>query len=552
MGVPNFNSTPTKEWRDHLLLTLFGMGLLGAIITLMLPLYYPYSNDTPGYLQEALNWLDGKGLLRGTAWHETQEDLAAFPLFPPGYPLEIAALSKLGLNLPHAALAASWLAWLLLLPAIAYAVRPLAGRWAAMAIAVLAASSPGLVEWGYLALSDTGMTLFSVLSLGILLRQDLGEGGNWRAIMLSGLLAGWAYVLRNAAAVLPLTVIAFLTLSLLTKRLGWQATFRIGLLWGAGFAALAFPLFFYNLNTFGSIQPYFAAHGGTDFGVLRSFRLSLWSFLLDVSSWRAVANIAWSAVAMVLLFLPAGLLLLWTGWQRWRQSSQMAQSALMLLLLYTGIGFAVIVWGRSHFDWVETTLTRQLMPYSWVALTAALWVVRPHPNHEQKALSSVALLLLIGLVLLGGRINVFWTNLQREVAIQEAVKTYGFVAASARMPGVVLTNRIKINTSRDRVLIELLKNLPANAHIVSNHGPLLSMATGRHIRSFDPTAENFSALADIRLKLIGRPVVLAMIPTNAILRSARADTWQNDMLLKLSGRHETLIRTPTVLVVSLP
>ncbi len=145
MGVPNFNSTPTKEWRDHLLLTLFGMGLLGAIITLMLPLYYPYSNDTPGYLQEALNWLDGKGLLRGTAWHETQEDLAAFPLFPPGYPLEIAALSKLGLNLPHAALAASWLAWLLLLPAIAYAVRPLAGRWAAMAIAVLAASSPGLV-----------------------------------------------------------------------------------------------------------------------------------------------------------------------------------------------------------------------------------------------------------------------------------------------------------------------------------------------------------------------------------------------------------------------
>ncbi len=210
MNASQSNPAPTLEWRDHLILTCLGAVLLGVLISFMLPVQYPFANDTTGYLQEAQNWLHGEGLLRGTGWSDTARDFSVFPLYPPGFSLVIGGLSKLGLSLPHAALTASWLAWLLLLPAIAYTVRPLVGRWPAMVIAVLAVSSPGFIEWGYLALSDAGMTLFSVLSLGILLRQDCNRNGNWHAILLSGLLAGCAYSLRNAAAVLPLTVIAYL------------------------------------------------------------------------------------------------------------------------------------------------------------------------------------------------------------------------------------------------------------------------------------------------------------------------------------------------------
>lgn len=540
------------EWRDHLILTLLGGGLLGALISLMLPLNYPFANDTTGYVQEARNWLHGNGLLRGTGWSDTTQDYAAFPLFPPGFALTIAGISRLGLSLPHAALAAAWLAWLLLLPAISYAARPLVGRWPAMAIAVLAASSPGFVEWGYLALSDAGMTLFSVLSLGILMRQDCSWRGNGRAIMLSGLLAGCAYALRNAAAVLPLAVIAFLGVSLLTKQLAWRDAFRSGLLWGAGFALLAFPLFFYNLHTFGSIQPYFSAHGGTDFGVLKAFRLSLWSFLLDISAWRTVANLAWSVMAMVLLVLPAGLLL-WAGWRRWRQSPRSIRAALLLLLLYMSLGFAMIVWGRSRFDWVEVTLTRQLMPYSWAALVAVTWVLRPPTMREDRApLSRTGVLLLVGLLLAAGRFQGIRDDLQREAAIRTVVDSRGYAAAAAQFPGTVLTNRIKQNTSRDRVLLDLLKTLPDDAHIVSNHGPLLSLQSGRHIRRFDPTPGNLAVLAGMRPHLRGRALVLAIIISNEMLRSRPNDTWQDDILQQLNSGYTPLLRTPSALVVRLP
>lgn len=540
----------SAERRDYFALTLLGGVLLSVLISFMLPLNYPYSNDTAIYLQEAQNFLRGKGFLFGAGWSDTSRELAPFPLTPPGFAIEIAVFSKLGLSLPHAALFASWAAWLLLIPSITYAVRPLIGRVPAIAVAILSVSSLGFVEWSYLALSDSGMTLFSVLSLGILLRHDYSRSGNWRRILLSGLLAGWAYILRNAAVVLPLAVIAFLGLSLITRQLVWQAVLRSGLLWGAGFAILVFPLLFYNLYTFGSIQPYFGAHGTTDFGVLRAFRISLWSFLLDITAWSVVANIAWSAVAMISLLFPTTLLLIWEGWCRWQSNSRMLRSALLLLLLYMSIGFTMIVWGRSHFDWVELNLTRQFMPYSWAALTAVTWSLCPGPASARRPIAiTIGIPLVAGLLLLGGRINSILTNLQREAEIQRLVDSIGLAATATILPDIVLTNRIKQNTGRDRVLLDLLMALPSDAHIVSNFGSVLSLESGRHIRSFDLTPENLRELAAMRVHLDGKPLVLAIIPTNAMLRSAEANTWQNDTLREIGVECETILRTSTVLVV---
>lgn len=539
------------EWRDHLILTALGIGLLGLLIALLSPLNYPFANDTAGYLQEARNWLRGEGFLRGTDWNDITREWAAFPLFPPGFAMAIAGLSKLGLSLPQAALAAAWLSWLLLLPAISYALRPLVGRWAAMAIAVLAVSSPGFVEYGYLALSDAGMTLLSVLSLGILIRQNYRQSECWQAILLSGFLAGCAYSLRNAAAVLPLTVITYLGLSLLARQTDWLTILRTGLIWGSGFALLAFPLFFYNFHTFGSIQPYFSAHGGVEFGVVKAFRVSLWSLLLDLSAWRRVADMAWSIVAMALLLLPATLLLLWAGWQRWQRSAPVVRSALLLLSLYATLGFALVVWGRSHFDWVEVTLTRQLMPYSWAILAGIAWALQtdtPGGNGSSRTRT----LLLLGALLVAGRLGSIQIDLHREADIRAAVDTHGYMAAARLFPDSVLTNCIKQNTRHDHDLMNLLKSLPDRAHIVSNQAQLLSLETGRHIRSFDPTAKNLTELAALRRQIGDRMVVLAMLPTNAILRSGQAGTWQDETLLQIPSGYRILMRTPTVLVISLP
>lgn len=210
----------------------------------------------------------------------------------------------------------------------------------------------------------------------------------------------------------------------------------------------------------------------------------------------------------------------------------------------------MIVWGRSHFDWVELNLTRQFMPYSWAALTAATWSLLPAAASAGRPMRiGTGVLLVSGLLLLGGRVHSILTNLQREAEIQKLVDSKGLAATATMLPGIVLTNRIKQNTSRDRVLLDLLKALPSNAHIVSNFGSVLSLESGRHIRSFDLTPKNISELVTIRARLNRKPLFLVIIPTNAMLRSAKAGTWQDDTLRKIGIGYETLLRTSSVLVL---
>lgn len=538
---------PTKSnhhaWRDYPVLLSLGAVLLAMLLSAWLPLTYPYSNDTAGYIDEARHVLLGQGFLRGTDWQDTAHDLAPFPLFPPGYPLAIAAFSLTGLDFKTAALAVSWLAWLLLLPAIRYALRPLLGRWPALAIAALAVSSPGLIEWGYLALSDSSMLLLSVAALGVLIRHPVTEEGGWRWLLLSGALAGMAYWLRNAAAVLPLTLAAFYVAATLLRLFTWHRALLALCVWGCAFAIFVVPLFVRNFLTFGDIQPYLGAHGGTDFGIVKALRLSLWSQWLDIAAWRGVADLAWDAAAALLILPPVVALLVWLGWRRWRGASVDERLRVLLLALYAGIGFAMIVWGRSRFDWVEVTLTRQLMPYSWALLALIVWALLAHRG------------LLIGLfcVLLAGRGLLLAAGMQQEKHIQRVVAASGdFVSAARQLPSVVLTSRIKMSLAQDVSLKTYLVGLPTDAHILSNFGSVLSLESDRHVRGFEPTPANLAALTPLVAALQGRPLIAVFYPTNAWLRQPDAAHWQTRLLGQLSLPYTIELATSDLLVLRFP
>ena len=171
------------------------------------------------------------------------------------------------------------------------------GLGPARAVGLLAVASPGFAEWGFQALSDAPMTLASILSLGVLAQARSIADPRARAWALSGLFAGLAYLFRNAGAVLPLSIIALLGLAWLARRLSFGELLRAGAAWG-GLRPLCLPAFRYNYATFGSIQPYFAAHGTVDYGLLNALRVSLWSLLLDLTGWRFVADIAWDGKAL--------------------------------------------------------------------------------------------------------------------------------------------------------------------------------------------------------------------------------------------------------------
>ncbi|MCA1979806.1 MAG: glycosyltransferase family 39 protein, partial [Thiobacillus sp.] len=414
--------------------------LVAGIVTLLWGLNHPYANDSVGYLQEAQGLLEGRGLTRATGWDVIEPDYAPFPLFPPGFSLAIAGVSLTGLSAAHAALAISWLAWLLVVPAAAWAVRPLVGLNAARAVGLLAGASPAFVEWGFQALADAPLTLFSILSLGVLTRAPALADVSWRGWALSGVLAGIAYLFRNAGAVLPLTVIALLAWALLSRRLSFVATLRAGLVWGGAFALCAFPLFAYNLVTFGSIQPYFGAHGTIDYGLLNAVRVSLWSVLLDVSGWRTVADLAWNGKALVAL----GPLALAAVWLAARRPTPAFSPAGIVLLIYALIGCALVVWGRSRFDWVETTLTRQFMPYSWALLALGAWALQRLAQRRWPAIGAFALA-----ALLGGRAHALWQEWANETALRDAAHALGYAEAATRHPDAILTPRIRLDAAAD-------------------------------------------------------------------------------------------------------
>ncbi|MEW6118587.1 MAG: hypothetical protein AB1593_00710 [Pseudomonadota bacterium] len=517
--------------------------VVAALIVMQWGLKHPYANDSAGYIQEAVNLLEGRGLTRAASWDATNASYAAFPLFPPGFSLAAAGLGVLGVPAPWAALAISWLAWLGIAPAAAWAIRPLTGLWPARAIGLLAAASPAFAEWGFQALSDAPMVLFSVLSLGVLARADALPALSLRAWVFSGLLAGIAYLFRNAGAVLPLTVIALLALALVMRRLAFVATLRSGLAWGTGFALLAFPLFAYNFFTFGSIQPYFAAHGTVDYGLLHAARISLWSLLLDMTGWRFMADLAWNGKLLVAL-APFALAAAWLVARRRDPPFPLAGT---LLLLYSLIGCTLVVWGRSRFDWVETTLTRQMMPYAWALLALAVWALRRLSGRAWLGAAWIALIFLAG-----GRGLHLSQDIARERAILDASRTLGYAETARQHPDWVLTQRIKLDAVADTRLVERIRALPPDAHVVSNQAGLLSVPTHRAIRAVTLAPADLAALRALRPRLGKRERVLIVVATNARLHEAGAAHWQDDFLADFGHDASVLHASPLVLMVRMP
>lgn len=385
------------------------------------------------------------------------------------------------------------------------------------------------------------MTVFSILSLGLLTRaRILSELAvqNW---LIAGAFAGVAYLFRNAGAVLPLSIIAFLAYSWLTQQLTLWQTIRSGLAWGCGFAICAFPLFMYNLVTFGSIQPYFGSHGVIDYGVLSAVRISLWSLLLDFSGWHAVAELAWNAKGL-LAITPFALMATW--WIS-RRHQPTFTPGFILLTLYAGIGCALVIWGRSRFDWVESTLTRQMIPYTWAWFILGTWALYrlAFPRYGSAAWLVVALLV-------AGRVTYLTEDMARDRSIQDAVRNTGYFTTAQSQPDWILTSRIKLDIATDATLHERIHSLPDDTYLLSNQAALLSITTGRPIRSIAP--EYLSELHTLRKQLGTQPLVLVITTDNHLLHKASGPLWQEERLTQLGKNVTELYRSSLVLMVRYP
>ena len=211
-----------------------------------------FSADSMNYVDIARRVAAGDGLVQSTGgfnqpfYLSSDLDLpAAFTAQPPGYPLAIALLSRLGMDGADAALVVSALAYAAIL-LLVYLLGKRMGGSAAGAVALGAALLfVPLTHLGRAALSECLAVAVVLLFFLLLDRRlerppavvsdeaDRGDRPAWRGLLppfALGLLAGVAFGVRYALWPLPLIGLGALWVSRLAARRWGSATFAVGAL----------------------------------------------------------------------------------------------------------------------------------------------------------------------------------------------------------------------------------------------------------------------------------------------------------------------------------
>jgi hypothetical protein len=67
----------------YLTLLALGIAAVWLLVSISLPLRYPFANDTAGYLEEASNFLAGRGLARSGRWSDASSEVVPQATFRP-------------------------------------------------------------------------------------------------------------------------------------------------------------------------------------------------------------------------------------------------------------------------------------------------------------------------------------------------------------------------------------------------------------------------------------------------------------------------------------
>jgi hypothetical protein len=416
---------------------LFGVAFVAFYDAALAPVRYPYAADSASYIEMA-DSLYHEGRPRVTPWdlEFPHDDRIAQRLFPPGFPLLVAAFIPLAGDATRASLWPGRLA-AALLPALLFAAfRGALGEAALALVACFALATPGVRGWQYLAYSDVTALAVAVLAVGALAR-GLGLVGTARApragwLLAAGLLAGASYGIRNAGLAVLAAALLVLAHDAWRARRG-AAAFGW---WLAGAAMPLAALWAYNLATFGQLQPYTMPASQRawqqnvgDYALAQLTDLGLpWQFAEATPPALAVGALA---------LLAAGL---GTAWWRLRADAR-RQGLLTLLAGYGFGGGLLLVLSRSRYEWGNQIDVRNTLQYTWAlafaAACATAALAGPRARRAARVLGGALLLSLVVTTLLDvagvrRRGPEFWQVLNRDAAV--------LAAPAAEPPGTLLAS----------------------------------------------------------------------------------------------------------------
>jgi hypothetical protein len=455
-----------------LLALVLGVAWVAGVDLALKDVRYPYFGDSASYIEMAESLrTTGRPLVSPWALESPTLNAVPQPVFPPGLPVLIAALTPLAGDARTAAILPNRIAAAFLPVLVLLMFRGYASDGALLGVGLWALLSPGVVNWHYVAYTDVLCLALAIVSLGALIRA---EGVDRRWLAAAGFAAGCAYAVRNAALAVLVASLAVLGLEWLRSR---GRAWRNPAAWLAGSAAPLGALFAYDLATFGKLQPY---------GMPPSQR----PWPVNVADWvhaqlndllrlpLAGLEVIGPLGSATLLAGLGGLGLAW--WWRSRADARV-QRLVAVLGGYVAVGGAMLVASRSRYEWADTIEPRHALQYSWAIALLAVLAARSLPTRVQRGLAAAACGLLV-------------------VSVAQAVTVVR--AKRAAPPDAWLV------VARDPAVVAAVRALPPDTLIASNASVLFRIAAGRPVRLVEfggGDAEFAAALAELRRAADGRP-----------------------------------------------
>lgn len=464
---------------------------------------YLYTSDGLTYANAARNILAGKGITATPFAPEPYNvDLVPLRLFQPGYPILIAAFAMFGMQPENLVVWLSVGAWALLFPAFAFALRPLLPPISAAVFGYVAATSPGILTYGYSAFSDVPFLLLIVISFGLLLRGL--KSGNMPIIAASGIFAASAYAMRNTGAAFLISVGVVLVGYILKEPANWKKQTRRTMIWVLGTVPIIVLLLGRNFLLFGSIQPY--SHPPVDSPPVLTTRDYLWHLIFEVVPNNTVAQLAWDIKLLLAIGLPI-LAFLFIGLRKqWSNQQSAGRIAVLVLGIYLLVGSAMVIY--AHIRWGVEGFDRYVLQYGWLVL--ALLFIAFNFNTPKKTL-------LLKFILAGVTASA--------LLITRANYAIEFVHQPPDVRQIL---------AKDTHLIQAVKNIPESALIATNLIGFLRLETGRPIRYIEFKSsngiDNYISALNQRLNQIAngdidRPFYAVILPTRDLMIADYGKTW---------------------------
>jgi hypothetical protein len=509
--------SPYLSRTAYLALLAFGAIIVGTLTSAFDRHHYPFASDSAFYIEAARSLRDGQGLAVASAFTDTTREMEPLSLWPPGFPLSVAALSTVTAA-PGAALWLARISWMLLPAVVFFALRPLIGIFGALGIGVLATLGPGVLQEGRIASTDVPFLILAILSLGVMIRAA-AQPDRLKLWFCAGLLAGAAYVVRNVGLALFAAGAAGMSAAWVLGLWEFRATWRRGLAWAAGAAIFVLPLMAFNLSTWGSLQPY--SMPPSTIGLVDNARGFLESQLMELFALHTLASLAWNAKWLLVFAVPVGIALAFAAFRFWRTADATLKFGTLLLALYVAAGACAVVLARTKYQWGETINLRHSIQYSWAIGAVIISLFSVLIPAQMRLIAAGAMAMALFCVV---RVAYIWEEFNLAARATAAVASGSMGDADVQIG----TRTLRTSIAQDTALLDHVRSMDPNAYVASNRADVLVIETGRHIRRIETTelAALSGTIGSIRQRLACDRALRIVLTLDAALLQAHGKDWQ--------------------------